>query len=118
MTSLKKIEANRRNAKLSTGPRDTSRTRLNSTHHGLLAKELFIQSERRPDEQQAFERLHETLLESLVPGNELEELIVLRIASLVWRVRRSIKYETASIQRYQDGLISRWDEEQKGKQSR
>ncbi len=35
-TSLMKIEANRRNAQKSTGPQDTSLTRLNALKHGIL----------------------------------------------------------------------------------
>ena len=38
--SERKIEANRRNSLLSTGPRNTERTRFNATKHGLLAKGL------------------------------------------------------------------------------
>ena len=43
MASLKQIEANRRNAKRSTGPRSAfgkSRARANSVRHGLLSKVL------------------------------------------------------------------------------
>ncbi len=40
-TSLPKIVANRENAKISTGPKDTSLTRLNALKHGLLSKEAI-----------------------------------------------------------------------------
>src|SRR5271169_1830104 len=37
-TTDAKASANRRNARMSTGPRDTSSTRLNATRHGLLSE--------------------------------------------------------------------------------
>jgi hypothetical protein len=39
-TSQRQTEANRRNALLSTGPRNTQRTRFNAVRHGLLAEGL------------------------------------------------------------------------------
>jgi hypothetical protein len=39
-TSQRRIEANRRNALLSTGPRNTQRTRYNAIRHALLAEGL------------------------------------------------------------------------------
>lgn len=39
-TSQRRIEANRRNALLSTGPGNTERTRYNAIRHGLLAEGL------------------------------------------------------------------------------
>jgi hypothetical protein len=38
VTSERWVEANRRNALRSTGPRNTERTRRNATRHGLLAE--------------------------------------------------------------------------------
>jgi len=38
VTSERRIEANRHNALLSTGPRNTQRTRYNAVRHGLLAE--------------------------------------------------------------------------------
>ena len=42
MASSKKSDANKRNAKLSKGPIDTSKTRFNALKHGILSKEAFI----------------------------------------------------------------------------
>src|SRR4051794_27130634 len=38
MTTLQQIEANRRNAQLSTGPHDTAQTRHNGRTHGLAGR--------------------------------------------------------------------------------
>jgi hypothetical protein len=40
VTSQRRVEANRHNALLSTGPRNTQRTRYNAIRHGLLAEGL------------------------------------------------------------------------------
>ncbi len=48
MATREQIEANRRNARRSTGPKDTSRTRFNGLRHGLCAAHL-----RRPGEDTA-----------------------------------------------------------------
>src|SRR6266567_2681178 len=40
VTSQRRLEANRRNALHSTGPRSTERTRCNATRHGLLSNGL------------------------------------------------------------------------------
>ena len=52
MATDKQLQANRRNAKKSTGPRSPegkARSRLNSRKHGLTAKMLIIVGE-RPDD--------------------------------------------------------------------
>ncbi len=41
-TTRKKIEANRHNAKKSTGPKNTSLTRYNALKHGILSKEILL----------------------------------------------------------------------------
>ena len=57
MTSLKQIEANRRNALKSTGPRTETgkqRSRRNATRHGLTA-ETVIEPLENPEDYKAFE---------------------------------------------------------------
>ncbi len=64
MTSVKQIEANRRNAQKSTGPKTNEGkevSRLNVLKHGLLAEMLLL-----PDENvEAFEQLREGLYDIL-----------------------------------------------------
>jgi len=51
MTSPKKVEANRRNAQKSTGPKTQEGkdiARLNTTKHGLLSREALIPGEEPP----------------------------------------------------------------------
>ena len=40
-----KIDVNRANAQKSTGPKDTSLTRLNAVKHGLLSNEVLMKGE-------------------------------------------------------------------------
>src|ERR1700680_201629 len=72
--STKKTESNRRNAQRSTGPHDTSVTRLNAVKHGLMAANPT-----------AFDgELYEPMLQhfrmEFQPQSEIEDLLVQRIA--------------------------------------
>jgi hypothetical protein len=93
MTSLRQIEANRRNAQQSTGPR-TPRGKavvaLNALRHGLLAREAVIQGESAADLVDLARRLRH----QLAPMGELELLLVDRIVATVWRLHRAIALET------------------------
>ncbi len=75
--SLKKIEANRRNALRSTGPKTPAgkaRVRLNALTHGLLSREIVL-----PDEDQvALAQLARRLRVDLQPIGEREELLAER----------------------------------------
>ena len=93
-TSLAKIEANRNNAQKSTGPKDTSLTRLNALKHGLLSKEVLIQGE----DHFSLEELGSRLRIELAPEGELENILVDRIVSSVWRLKRAIRLERDYIQ--------------------
>src|SRR3954453_5999419 len=91
MPSQRQIEANRRNATSSTGPR-TPRGKavvaLNAVQHGLLSRQSVIQSEAELIE------LGKRLRGQLAPLGELELLLVDRIVSTAWRLRRAIALET------------------------
>src|SRR4051794_16826671 len=93
MTSQRQIEANRRNAASSTGPR-TPRGKavvaLNAVQHGLLSRQAVIQGESEAE----LVELGKRLRGQLVPLGELELLLVDRIVSTAWRMRRAIALET------------------------
>ena len=97
MTSLRQIESNRRNAQKSTGPKtDAGRQRAsqNAVRHGLTA-ETVIKFLEDPDDYRAFER-------SVTAGYDAETAVerelVLRLASLLWRLRRATSIETGLLQ--------------------
>jgi hypothetical protein len=97
MTSLKQIEANRRNAKNSTGPRSEAgkqRSSRNAVRHGLTA-ETVIEPLEDAEDYAAFE---EAIAASFDPETAVERELILRLASLLWRLRRATSIETALFQ--------------------
>jgi len=92
MTSDKKAEANRRNSLKSTGPRTPegkAAVRLNPLRHGLLSEEILLPGE----DEEALRELAERLRAELQPVGELENVLVGRITSLLWRLRRLERVE-------------------------
>jgi hypothetical protein len=94
MTSLKQIEANRRNALKSTGPTTPEgkvRSRRNALRHGLTAETVIAALEDAED-YQAFEA---TVIADYDAESAVERELVLRLASVLWRLRRATGIETA-----------------------
>jgi hypothetical protein len=93
MTSFRQIEANRRNAQLSTGPKSQegkSRSRRNATRHGLTA-ETVIDALEDAEDYAAFEL---AVTSDYDARTAVERELVLRLASLLWRLRRATAIET------------------------
>jgi hypothetical protein len=93
MTSFRQIEANRRNARLSTGPvteEGKRRSRLNAVRHGLTA-ETVIDALEDAEDYQAFEMAVTADYEA---QSAVERELVLRLASLLWRLRRATAIES------------------------
>jgi hypothetical protein len=87
MTSDKQVQANRRNARKSTGPKTPegkAAVQHNALKHGLLSKEVLLPGE----DEQALRELGENLRAELQPVGELENLLVDRIVASHWRLRR------------------------------
>jgi hypothetical protein len=96
MASEKQLQANRANARNSTGPKTLAgkaRSRLNSRKHGLTAKMLIIVGENADD----FDQLRAELLEEHEPQSVLECELVERLAGILWRLRRVPFFEAAII---------------------
>ena len=93
MTSFRQIEANRRNALRSTGPRTEDgkrQSRRNALRHGLTAETVIDGLEDRGD-YRAFEA---AVIADYDAQTAVERELVLRLASLLWRLRRIISIET------------------------
>src|SRR6201995_4487352 len=93
MTSLRQLEANRRNARLSTGPvteDGKQRSRRNALRHGLTA-ETVIHALEDADDYAAFEM---AIKADHDPETAVERELVLRLASLLWRLRRATAIES------------------------
>jgi len=94
MSSLKQIEANRRNARKSTGPvtpEGKERSRRNAVRHGLTA-ETVIAAFEDVEDYQAFEA---AVIADYDAETAVERELVLRLASVLWRLRRATGIETA-----------------------
>jgi hypothetical protein len=95
-TSHRKVDANRRNAARSTGPRTTlgkSRSRLNALKHGILASQAVIANIEGREERQMFEATVAGLAHDFQPVGTYELLLVQEIAACFWRKRRLLMFE-------------------------
>src|ERR1700693_34461 len=94
MSSLKQIEANRCNGLKSTGPttpEGKERSRGNAVRHGLTA-ETVIAALEDPEDYQAFEA---AVIADYEAESAVERELVLRLASVLWRLRRATGIETS-----------------------
>jgi hypothetical protein len=87
MTSKRRLEANRKNAQASTGPKTAegkARVAQNAVVHGLLSQQTLL-----PDEDpEALETLAETMRAELNPEGPQEEFLVEMMVRALWRLRR------------------------------
>lgn len=96
-SSPRKIEANRTNAKKSTGPKTSvgkAMSSWNSTQHGLLSKRLPQTGEHRKQE---FDLLLTSLQQDLEPVGTLEEVLVEKIGHEYWRLGVAAWYEAVEL---------------------
>ncbi len=95
MATVSQIDANRANARKSTGPRsDTGKARSsqNSTTHGLYSKRHIVLAS---EDQSAFDALLETLRAEFLPRTPFERHQVDLMAQARWRQLRIERFETA-----------------------
>jgi hypothetical protein len=93
MSSFRQIEANRRNARRSTGPvteGGKNKSRQNAVRHGLTA-ETVIDALEDAEDYAAFEMAVTADYEA---QSAVERELVLRLASVLWRLRRATAIET------------------------
>ena len=100
--SLKKLEANRRNALLSTGPKTEAgkkNSRRNALKHGVLASALLITQGEGAEDAAEFGEFLRDLQEDLQPVGAVEEMFVERIAVCCWRQKRALRCEAGLVRR-------------------
>src|SRR6516164_11811692 len=103
MTSPRQIEANRRNALKSTGPKTEAGKRVsrcNAVRHGLTA-ETVIGSLEDAEDYKAFEV---AITADYDAQSAVERDLVLRLASILWRLRRATTMETGLFEIQADHL--------------
>ncbi|MEJ2055957.1 MAG: hypothetical protein P8X42_18750, partial [Calditrichaceae bacterium] len=102
MATEAQIQANRRNAQKSTGPRTAEGKAIvaqNAVKHGLTGREVVVQGE-DPGE---FELYRERMLAELDPSDEIESDLAARIVNLSWRLKRAERLQTVAF----DSLYAR-----------
>ncbi|MGO9358354.1 MAG: hypothetical protein ACLP1D_11875 [Xanthobacteraceae bacterium] len=93
MTSLRQFEANRRNSLRSTGPKTEAgklRSRQNAVRHGLSA-ETVVEIVEDLEDYKGFEA---AIIGDYDAQTAVQRELVLRLASLLWRLRRATSIET------------------------
>ncbi len=97
MTSIRQLEANRRNALKSTGPKTEAgkqTSRCNAIRHGLTAETVIGALEDAAD-YKAFEA---AVAAGFDAETAVERELVLRLASLLWRLRRATAIDTGLLE--------------------
>ncbi len=97
MTSEKQTAANRENAQKSTGPRTREGkaiARRNALKHGLLSDVALVPGEQAADLADLCQRLRA----ELKPVGTIEHLLVDRVASGLWRLRRCLRLEAGVVE--------------------
>ena len=105
MTSERQKAANRANALHSTGPRTSegkAAVRFNAFRHGLLAQDAVLPGE----DVDAFEDLWNRVRSEFSPVGPIEEFLVDRLVSDMWRLQRLVRAETALIHSRVQGLMA------------
>jgi len=96
LATQKQIEANRKNAKRSTGPKSAkgkARVSKNAIRHGVCSINPVVHDLENLDTWKAFEK---GIRDSLAPVGLLEETLAARVTLCLWRLRRTASYETGA----------------------
>src|SRR5215467_8528842 len=94
MATLKQIQANRRNALKSTGPKTPegkAAVALNSLRHGLRARAAVLPGEYREE----FQRLCDQLEAEWRPSTRTEQFYAEQLAVSLWKLRRADSAEAS-----------------------
>lgn len=105
--SERRIQANRRNALRSTGPKTARGKRAvsrNAITHGVLAREVVITAGDGEESQEEFHAFVESVCEHYKPVGPVEGMFVERIAICWWRLGRAIRAENGELRKRLDTL--------------
>jgi hypothetical protein len=95
-TSQRKVEANRRNAQLSTGPTSAEGKKTgsrNASKHGLLVKDVVITNRGNKEDPAEFDALLAEMCDFYSPLGVAEDLLVREITISYWRTARALRCE-------------------------
>ena len=104
------VAANRRNALQvgrGRGLAEKQASRMNAVRHGILSSEVVVRGLRIQERVDEFKALRERCWESLAPVGPVEEMLVDKIVTAQWRMRRALTAETGEILLSVDGGMRR-----------
>ena len=107
VVSIRKIEANRRNAQRSTGPttlEGKARVARNALKHGLLARDVIIVAGDGQESEVEFHQLLDELYEAHEPVGPTEQMLVQNMAVNRWRKWRVLRAEVGAIRARLDSV--------------
>jgi hypothetical protein len=99
LVSQRKVDANRRNAQKSTGPKSEAgkrHSRLNALKHGILTSDLVIMDPAIGEKDTEFLQLLRSLRQDIQPVGAREEILVEKIAICCWRQKRVLRCEAST----------------------
>src|SRR6185503_15855280 len=94
------IDANRRNARKSTGPQTPegrAASKMNALKHGILSRQVLVNGHNLKENDREFMTLHKRFWMELNPVGPLEEMLVDQIVTTHWRRRRALQAESGEI---------------------
>ncbi len=103
MTTQKQIEANGQNALLSRGAVTEEGKAIvskNAIKHGIFTQDLIISHGEGKEDKEEYQELLNNLIQSLNPNDQMEHLLVEKIAVDYWRLRRVLRFENGTISKY------------------
>jgi len=108
MTSPARIEANRRNAQKSTGPKSAEgkkRSCLNALDHGLRSEQVVLPTE----DQSAFDSHLAAFVQDWQPTTATRLHLVKRAAVATWRLDRCVRVESGRLTKRIHHALNNWD---------
>jgi hypothetical protein len=108
--SEKQQKANKKNAQKGGVKTEAGKevSKYNAIKHGLLSEKVVLPSE----DHDSYEDLKTTLKEQMNPADQIEAVLVERIASNIWRLQRLMKIESrtmSSKDEFDDELLDTFD---------
>jgi hypothetical protein len=100
MPTVKQIEANRRNALKSTGPKTPegkARSSQNAVKHGLYARRLLVTSPRLTETEAGFKSVNKSILSQLNPRTPTEHELTTHLARAAWQLLRAENVTTPKL---------------------
>lgn len=95
MRTEKQVEANRENAKKGGVKTEEGKavSRWNAVQHGILSQRVVIETEEYAEDRGEYVSVLHSIAGALQPAGTIEELLVERIATTYWRLRRVLAAE-------------------------